>query len=81
MSAWAPCGNPAVPCDRLCAGHREALDSAMLGILDAEVRKAALKKRAEELFTCAGQAQGPGGKPRRPSGSNRTRRARVPQTL
>jgi hypothetical protein len=67
--------------DRLCSQHREALDSAVLGILDQETRMAALKSSAEVLFTCAGQAQGRGGKPRRPSGSNRTRRARVPQTL
>jgi hypothetical protein len=53
----------------------------VLGILDQETRMAALKRGAEQLFTCVGHAQGRGGKPRRPSGSNRTRRARVPQAL
>jgi hypothetical protein len=81
MSAWVRCENRAETSDRLCADHREALDSAMLGILDAESRMAALKKSAEQLFTCAGHAKRCGGKSRRPSGSNRTRQARVPQTL
>jgi hypothetical protein len=81
VSAWRRCEKAAGVGDRLCSQHREALDAAVLGILDQETRMAALKRGAEQLFTCVGHAQGRGGKPRRPSGSNRTRRARVPQAL
>ena len=77
-SAWKPCGKRALEGERLCAGHRDALDSALLGIMDLEQRACAEQAGAKRRRTRVGHAKRRGGKPRRPSGSNRTRPSRVP---
>jgi hypothetical protein len=77
-SAWKPCGKRALAGEALCASHRDALDSALLGIMDLEQRACAEKAGAKRRRTRVGHAKRRGGKPRRPSGSNRTRPSRVP---
>jgi hypothetical protein len=77
-SAWKPCGKRALAGEALCASHRDALDSALLGIMELEQRAWAEKAGAKRRRTRVGHAKRRGGKPRRPSGSNRTRPSRVP---
>ena len=77
-SAWKPCAKAAMDGELLCANHRDALDSALLGITELEQRACIEKADAQRLSTRVGHAQRRGGKPRRPGGSNRTRQARVP---
>jgi hypothetical protein len=72
-SAWKPCGKASLAGDRLCARHRGALDSGLLGIMALEQREAAKKSKSRQISTRVGHARRRGGKPRRPSGSNRTR--------
>lgn len=64
--------------DRLCVRHRDSLDSALLGILEADQREAARTSKVRRVYTRVGHARRRGGKPRRPSGSNRTRQVRAP---
>jgi len=80
-SAWKPCGKRPVEGELLCANHRDGLDSALLGIMAMEQRATLEKRGARRISIRVGHAKRRGGKSRRPSGSNRTRQARVPQTL
>jgi hypothetical protein len=77
-SAWKACGKRPLAGELLCANHRDALDSAMLGIMELEQRACLEKANAKRRCTRVGHAKRRGGKPRRPSGSNRTRQPRVP---
>jgi hypothetical protein len=78
-SAWKACRKRVAAGKQLCAGHEEALASALLWTLEIDapgVESAAPAK----VCTCVGHAERLGGKPRRLRGSNRPRRSRVPQT-
>jgi hypothetical protein len=77
-SAWKPCGRRPRAGELLCANHRDALDSAMLGIMELDQRADLEKAGAKKSRTRVGHARRRGGKSRRPSGSNRTRPARAP---
>lgn len=76
--AWKRCGRRPLRGDPLCASHRDAIDSAVLGILELDQRAMAEKRIARKSSPCVGHAKSCGGKSRRPSGSNRTRLERVP---
>jgi hypothetical protein len=80
-SAWKPCGKRPLAGEVLCANHRDGLDSALLGIMAMEQRACLEKRGARRISTRVGHAKRLGGKSRRPSGSNRTRRSRVPLPL
>jgi hypothetical protein len=72
-SAWKPCGKQTQGGELLCANQRDALDSALLGIMELEQRAYVEKRGVKRRCTGVGHAKRRGGKSRRPSGSNRTR--------
>jgi len=76
--AWKRCGRRPLGGDQLCASHRDAIDSALLGILEMDQRAMAEEGVAANSSPRVGHAKSCGGKSRRPSGSNRTRPERVP---
>jgi hypothetical protein len=76
--AWKRCGRRPLRGDQLCSSHRDALDSALLGIMEMDQRALAEKCAARKSSLSVGHAKSCGGKSRRPSGSNRTRLERVP---
>ena len=72
--AWRQCKKSAMDGEVLCAGHRDALNGVVLGILQREQAKAEQRARSRGCFPCAGHTRSRGGKADVPCDSARTRR-------
>ena len=60
--SWVRCGKRSMRGESLCATHRDALNGAVLGILQREQTVAEKKVPSRGCFPCAGHTRSRGGK-------------------